>query len=106
MLKKSPLITGIVDRTKINSEQPFTFSESELSPTFCQLQVYNFRLFRLFRGDSSSIDKSSSATYLLYSDVVKGEPMQVPRSLGNIRRKTKKRPWRKKAIKEVEIFVS
>ena len=35
---------------------------------------YNLRLFRLFRGDSSGIDKSSSATCLLYSDVVKGEP--------------------------------
>ena len=74
VLKKSPLITGIVDRTKINSEQPLTFSESELYYTFYQLQVYNLRLFRLFSGDSSSMDKYSSATYLLYSDVVKGEP--------------------------------
>ena len=96
VLKKSPLITGIVDWTKINSEQPFTFSESEVYYTFCQLQVYNLRLFRLFRGDSSSIDKSSSATYLLYSDDVKGEPMQVPCSLGNIRKRTKQRPWRKR----------
>ena len=96
VLKKSPLITGIVDWTKINSEQPFTFSESELYYTFCQLQVYNLRLFRLFRGDSSSIDKSSSATYLLYSDDVKGEPMQVPCSLGNIRKRTKQRPCRKR----------
>ena len=30
-VKKSPLITGIVDRIKINSEQPFPFSESDLS---------------------------------------------------------------------------
>ena len=29
-VKKSPLITGIVDRIKINSEQPLPFSESEL----------------------------------------------------------------------------
>ena len=35
---------------------------------------YNLRLFRLFRGDSSGMDKSSSAKCLLYSDVVKGEP--------------------------------
>ena len=29
-VKKSPLITGIVDRIKINSEQSLPFSESEL----------------------------------------------------------------------------
>ena len=29
-VKKSPLIIGIVDRIKINSEQPLPFSESEL----------------------------------------------------------------------------
>ena len=33
-VKKSPLITGIVDRIKINSEQLFPFSESELSHRF------------------------------------------------------------------------
>ena len=32
------------------------------------------RLFRLFRGDRSGIEKSSSTTCLLYSDVVKGDP--------------------------------
>ena len=32
------------------------------------------RLFRLFRGDRSGMDKSSSARCLLYSDVVKGDP--------------------------------
>ena len=35
---------------------------------------YNLRLFRLFRCDCSGMDKSSSATCLLYSDVVKAEP--------------------------------
>ena len=38
-VKKSPLIMLIVDRIKINSEQLFPFSESELSDTFCKLQV-------------------------------------------------------------------
>ena len=38
-VKNSPLITGIVDQIKINSEQLFPFSESELSHTFCKLQV-------------------------------------------------------------------
>ena len=40
---------------------------------------YNLRLFRLFRGDSSGMDKSSSAKCLLYSDVVKGEPSPTGR---------------------------
>ena len=56
---------------------------------------YNLRLFRLFRGDSSGMDKSSSAKYLLYSDVVKGEPQEEDEEAET-----------KKAIKELEIFVS
>ena len=80
-VKKSPLITGIVDRIKINSEQLFPFSESELSHTFCKL---------LFRDDSSGMDKSSSAKCLLCSDVVKGEPSPT----GTWR--TKKKSWRKR----------
>ena len=40
---------------------------------------YNLRLFRLFRSDSSGMDKSSSAKCLLYSDVVKGEPSPTGR---------------------------
>ena len=51
---------------------------------------YNLRQVRLFRGDSSDIwgmDKSSSATCLLYSDVVKGK---------KISKRTKKKPWRKR----------
>ena len=40
---------------------------------------YNLRLFRLFRGDSSGMDKSSSAKWILYSDVVKGEPSPTGR---------------------------
>ena len=34
---KKPLITGIVDRIKISSEQLLPFSESELPHTFCKL---------------------------------------------------------------------
>ena len=51
---------------------------------------YNLRQVRLFRGDSSDIwgmDKSSSATCLLYSDVVKRK---------KISKRTKKKPWRKR----------
>ena len=41
--KKSPLITGIVDRIKINfCKQLFQFSESELSHTFCKLHVSTY----------------------------------------------------------------
>ena len=40
---------------------------------------YNLRLFRLFRGDSSGMDKSSSAKCLSYSDVMKGEPSPTGR---------------------------
>ena len=56
----------------------FPFSESELSHTSCKLQAY-LRLFRLFRGDSSGMDRSSSAKCLLYSDVMKGEPSPTGR---------------------------
>ena len=45
----------------------------------------------LFSGDRSGMNKSSSATYLLYSDVLKGE---VPRDQGKIRKRTKKKPWK------------
>ena len=64
-VKKSPMIIGIVDRIKMNSEQVFPLSESELSHTFCpyflQKCRYNLRLFRLFRGDFPGTDKSSAA---------------------------------------------
>ena len=72
-VKKSPLITGIVDQIKINSEQ-LVHSASQSGPILSANCRFNVRLFRLFRGDSSGMDKSSSATCLLYSDVVNGEP--------------------------------
>ena len=89
VLKSLPLIIGIVYRIlKITSEQLFPFNESELSHSAnCR---YNLRLFRLFRGDSSGMDKSSSAKCLLYSDVVKGK--LSPTRTG----RTKKKPWWKR----------
>ena len=48
-------------------------SVSQSCPILSGNWRYNLRLFRLFRGDSSGMDKSSSAKYLLYSDVMKGE---------------------------------
>ena len=74
MLREFPLIIGIVDRIKINySKQLFPFSESELSTLSANCTFRHIlRLFRLFRGDRSGMDKSSLATCLVYSDVVKG----------------------------------
>ena len=42
--------------------------------TFYFCFCFLFSLTWFDRGDSSGMDKSSSATCLLYSDVVKGEP--------------------------------
>ena len=54
-------------------------SASQRCPILPANWRYNLRLFRLFRGDSSGMDKSSSAKCLLYSDVVKGEPSPTGR---------------------------
>ena len=43
-------------------------SASQSCPLLSANCRYNLRLFRLFRGDSSGMDKSSSAKCLLYSD--------------------------------------
>ena len=74
MLREFPLIIGIVDRIKINySKQLFPFSESELSTLSANCTFRHIlRLFRLFRGGRSGMDKSSLATCLVYSDGVKG----------------------------------
>ena len=48
-VKKSPLIIGIVDRIKINSDQPLPFSESELSiPYFLQIVRITYVCFVYF----------------------------------------------------------
>ena len=56
----------------------------------------------LFRGDRSGMNKSSSATCLLYSDVVKGG---VPPGQGKNQEEDEEEAV-KRAIKESEIFVS
>ena len=63
--------------------------------------VYN-NLFRLFRGDRSDPDKSLSATCLLYSDVVGGEPS--PTWLRPYQEEDEEEAV-KRAKKEWEIFV-
>ena len=63
-VKKSPLIIGTLDRIKINSEQLDFHSASQSCPTLSSNCKNNLRLFRLFRGDSSGMDKSSSAKCL------------------------------------------
>ena len=92
MLREFPLIIGIVDRIKINySKQLFPFSESELSHTFCKLHVSTyFTSVRLFRGDRSGMDKSSLATCLVCSDVVKRSHVAKEIS-GRGRRKTREK---------------
>ena len=72
-------------------------SASQSCPILSANCRYNLRLFRLFRGDSSGMDKSSAAKCILYSDVVKGEPS--PKGRG-------RRSRDEKAIKKLEIFVS
>ena len=48
-VKKSPLIIGIVDRIKINSEQLLPFSKSKLSiPYFLQIVLINYVCFVYF----------------------------------------------------------
>ena len=54
-------------------------SASQSCPILPANWNYTLLLFRLFRGDSSGMDKSSSAKCLLYSDVVKGEPSPTGR---------------------------
>ena len=60
-------------------------SASQSCPILSANCRYNLRLFRLFRGDSSGMDKSSSAKCLLYSDACeRGAKSHV----------AKKIPWR------------
>ena len=54
-------------------------SSSQSCPILSANCKYNLRLFCLFRGDSSGMDKSWSAKCLLYSGVVKGEPSPTER---------------------------
>ena len=99
------LIIGTVDRLKISfCKQLFPFSESELSHTFCKMHISTYFtsvFFFIFRGDRSGMDKSSSATCLLYSDVVRGDPS--PTWLRKYQEKDEKEAV-KRAIKESEIF--
>ena len=67
-------------------------SASQSCPILSANCKYNLRLFRLFRGDSSGMDKSSSAKCLLYSDVAKGEPSPT----GTARMKKKQR-WKRQS---------
>ena len=67
-------------------------SVSQSCPVLSANCRYNLRLFRLFRGDSSGMDKSSSVKCLLYSDVVKGEPS--PTGRGRRSRDDQSRSWR------------
>ena len=96
------------------SQQTQNFFKKDFYPTqrvrqSCPIHSANctfrhiLRLFRLFRGDRSGMDKSSSATCLLYSDVVKVDPS--PTWLRKYQEEDEEEAV-KRAIKESEIFVS
>ena len=99
-VQKSPLIIGIVDRIKINYSK-----QVRAVPYF--LQIARFTIFYIcfvhFHGNRSSIDKSSSSTCLLDSDVVKGDP--DPTWLRKYQEEDEEEAV-ERAIKESEIFVS
>ena len=84
-VKKSPLIIGIVDRIKINSE-------SELSHTFCKLHVSTyFTSVSFISRDRSDMDKSLAATCLYtvtasYPDVSLSMKMCAQRKAGRRQR--------------------
>ena len=96
------------------SEQTQNFFKKDFYPTqrvrqSCPILSANcsfrhiLRLFRLFRGDRSGMDKSSSATCLLYIDVVKVDPS--PTWLRKYQEEDEEEAV-KRAIKDSEIFVS
>ena len=70
-------------------------------------QIARFDIFYVcvvyFSGDHSGVDRSLSATCLLYSDVMKGDPR--PRWLKKYREEDEEEAV-KRAMKESEIFVS
>ena len=75
-VKNSPLIIGIADRIKINhSKAANSIQHVRAVPYF--LQIARFDIFYAcvvyFGGDRSGIDKSSSATCLLYNDLEKAK---------------------------------
>ena len=84
------------------SKQLFQFSESELSQTFCYTAHFDifFVCFVYFGGDRSGMDKSSSATCLLYSGVVNGDPS--PTWLRKYQEEDEEEAV-KRAIEELEI---
>ena len=81
-------------------------SASQSCPILSAKCGHNLRLFRLFRGDSSGMDKSSSAKCLLYSDVAKGEPSPkgTARTKKKQRRKRQSRSWRFSLHKHFTAF--
>ena len=106
-VKKSPLIIGIVDRFKINSEQQLPFSQSELSiPYFLQIVRITYVCFVYFTAIARQvcINFHRQHVWSLYSDGVKGETS--PTCLRKYREEDEEEAVAKRAIKELEIFVS
>ena len=82
----------------------YFYSASQSCPILSANCRHNLRLFRLFRGDSSGMDKSSSAKCLLYSDVVKWGPRTTGR--GRRSRDDQSRSWRYSFHKYFTTFFS
>ena len=80
---------------------PFNESQRPILSVNCTFR-HILRLFRLFRGDRSDIDKSSSATWLLYNDGVKEDPS--PTLLRKYQEEDEEEAVKNLAIKESEIF--
>ena len=102
-VKKSPLIIGIVDRIKINSEQPLSFSDSELSiPYFLQIVRITYVCFVYFTATAQvCINFHRQHVWSLYSGGVKGETS--PTCLRKYREEDEEEAVAKRAIKELEI---
>ena len=59
----------------------YFYSASQSCPILSANCRHNLRLFRIFLGDSSGIDKSSSAKCLLYIDVAWGAKSHVAKKI-------------------------
>ena len=105
-VKRFPLIIGIVDRVKINSEQLLPFSQSELSiPYFLQIVRITYVCFVYCTAIAQiCINFHRQHVWSLYSDGVKGETS--PTCLRKYREEDEEEAVAKRAIKELEIFVS
>ena len=95
-VKKSPLIIGIVDRIKINSEQPLSFSDSELSiPYFLQIVRITYVCFVYFAAIAQVCINFHRQHVWSFIQWWCGRGAKSHVSKENIGKRTKKKPTRK-----------